>query len=162
TDAELNEAMRQEALRFGAQAQQVFDMLRQNQNAQAQLRAPIYEEKVVDLILSRAEVAEKPVSKDELMADDELPEGYVEADAKPAKTKGGKPRSAKAAKAEPAAEAEAPTPAEAASEPAAEAKPKPAKKTAKAAAAPETEGAKPAKGAKAPAKPKAGAKSKSA
>ncbi|HEX3406359.1 MAG TPA: trigger factor, partial [Caulobacteraceae bacterium] len=73
TEQELGEAMRQEALRYGAQAQQIFDLLRNNPNAQAQMRAPIFEEKVVDLILSQADVTDKPVSKDELMAEDDLP-----------------------------------------------------------------------------------------
>jgi trigger factor len=76
TDQELGEAMRQEAMRFGAQAQQIFDFFRQNANVQAQLRAPIFEDKVVDLIVSKAKVAEEKVSKDDLLKDDELPEGY--------------------------------------------------------------------------------------
>ncbi len=78
TDQELLEAMRQEAMRYGPQAQQVFDMFRQNPNAQAQLRAPIFEDKVVDLIIEKAKVEDKDVSKDELMAEDDLPEGYGE------------------------------------------------------------------------------------
>ena len=49
-----------------------------NPNAQAQMRAPIFEEKVVDLILGKAEVTDKAVTKDELMAEDDLPEGYGE------------------------------------------------------------------------------------
>jgi trigger factor len=76
TEQELLEAMRQEAMRYGPQAQQVFDMFRQNPNAQAQLRAPIFEDKVVDLIVEKAKVEDKDVSKDELMAEDDLPEGY--------------------------------------------------------------------------------------
>jgi trigger factor len=76
SDQELTEAMRREALRFGGQAQQIFDLLRQNPNAQAQMRAPIFEEKVVDLILSKAQVTDKAVSKEELLAEDDLPEGY--------------------------------------------------------------------------------------
>lgn len=76
SDQELGEAMRREALRYGAQAQQIFDLFRQNPNAQAQLRAPIFEEKVVDLIVSKAKVEDEKVSKDDLMKDDELPEGY--------------------------------------------------------------------------------------
>ncbi|HZZ88133.1 MAG TPA: trigger factor [Caulobacteraceae bacterium] len=91
TDQELGDAMRQEAMRYGAQAQQIFDLMRNNPNAQAQMRAPIFEEKVVDLILGKAEVTDKPVTKEELMAEDELPEGYgdekTEAKAKPAKGK---------------------------------------------------------------------------
>jgi len=87
TEQELNEAMRAEAMRYGPQAQQVFDLFRQNANAQAQLRAPIFEDKVVDLIVGKAKVKDTKVSKDELMADDELPAGYGddETPAKPAK-----------------------------------------------------------------------------
>ena len=89
TDQELNEAMRTEAMKYGPQAQQVFDLFRQNPNAQAQLRAPIFEDKVVDLIVEKAKVKDTKVSKDDLMADDEMPEGYGddEAPAKPAKKK---------------------------------------------------------------------------
>jgi trigger factor len=76
TDQELAEAMRREAMRYGAQAQQIFDLFRQNANAQAQLRAPIFEDKVVDLIVGKAKVKDKKVSKDDLMAEDELPAGY--------------------------------------------------------------------------------------
>jgi len=155
SDQELNEAMRQEALRYGAQAQQIFDLMRQNANAQASLRAPIFEEKVVDLILSRAQVTDKPASKDELLAEDEMPEGYGEAKPEPkAKAKGAKPAKAKAAKAEPEASAsEAAPPVEEA--PPAKAKAaKPAK--AKAADASVAEAEKPA----AKAKPAAKSKSK--
>ena len=77
TDQELAEAMRQEAMRYGPQAQQVFDLLRQNPNAQAQLRAPIFEDKVVDLIVSKAKVEDEAVSKEDLLKDDDLPDGYA-------------------------------------------------------------------------------------
>jgi trigger factor len=76
TEQELAQAMRQEAMRYGAQAQQIFDLFRQNPNAQAQLRAPIFEDKVVDLIVSKAKVEDQPVSKEELLKEDDLPEGY--------------------------------------------------------------------------------------
>ncbi|MBL8772279.1 MAG: trigger factor [Phenylobacterium sp.] len=76
TEQELAEAIRREAMKYGAQAQQVFNLLRENQNAQAQLRAPIFEDKVVDLIVSKAKVDDKAVSKDELLKEDDLPEGY--------------------------------------------------------------------------------------
>jgi trigger factor len=78
TDQELAEAMRQEAMRYGAQAQQIFDLFRQNPNAQAQLRAPIFEDKVVDLIVSKAKVEDEQVSKEDLLKEDDLPEGYGE------------------------------------------------------------------------------------
>ena len=76
TDAEVNDAMLTEARKYGAQAQQVYDLFRQNPNAQAQLRAPIFEDKVVDLIVEKAKVKDQKVTKDDLMKDDELPEGY--------------------------------------------------------------------------------------
>ncbi|MDB5449446.1 MAG: tig [Phenylobacterium sp.] len=76
SDQELAEAMRQEAMRYGPQAQQVFDLFRQNANAQAQLRAPIFEDKVVDLIVGKAKVEDQKVSKEDLLKDDDLPEGY--------------------------------------------------------------------------------------
>lgn len=76
TDQELAEAMRNEALKYGPQAQQVFDLFRQNPNAQAQLRAPIFEDKVVDLIVEKAKVKDEKVSKDDLLKDDDLPAGY--------------------------------------------------------------------------------------
>lgn len=76
TDQELNEAIVREARQYGAQAQQVFDMYRQRADLQASLRAPIYEDKVVDLIFGKAKVEEKEVSKEELLEEDDLPEGY--------------------------------------------------------------------------------------
>jgi trigger factor len=76
TEAELGDAMRQEAMRYGAQAQEIFDLLRRNPDVQAQMRAPIYEEKVVDLIVGRAAVTEREVSKEELLREDDMPEGY--------------------------------------------------------------------------------------
>ncbi len=76
TDQELAEAMRAEAMRYGPQAQQIFDFFRQNAQAQAQLRAPIFEDKVVDLILGQAQVSDEKVSKDDLMKEDDMPAGY--------------------------------------------------------------------------------------
>ena len=86
TEQELGEAMRTEAMKYGPQAQQVFDLFRQNPNAQAQLRAPIFEDKVVDLIVEKAKVKDTKVSKDDLMKDDDLPAGYGDGEEpKPAK-----------------------------------------------------------------------------
>ena len=49
----------------------VWDYYRNNPEALASVRAPIYEEKVVDHIISQAKVTDKPVSKDELMKEDD-------------------------------------------------------------------------------------------
>ena len=76
TEAELGDAMRAEAMKYGAQAREIFDFMRQNAELQAQMRAPLYEEKIVDLVLGRATVEEREVSKAELMKDDDLPDGY--------------------------------------------------------------------------------------
>ena len=72
----LLEAMRAEAMRYGQQAQQIFDMFRQNPNMQAQLRAPIFEDKVVDLIVNKATVTDEKVSKEDLLKEDDMPDGY--------------------------------------------------------------------------------------
>jgi trigger factor len=77
SDKELNAAMQREAMQYGPdQAQQVFDFFRQNPQAQAQLRAPLYEDKVVELIFEKAKVTDQKVSKEEILAEDDLPEGY--------------------------------------------------------------------------------------
>jgi trigger factor len=98
TEQELNEAIRREAVKYGPQAQQVFDLLRQNANAQAQLRAPIFEDKVVDLIVGKAKVADQKVSKEELLREDDLPEGYA-GDEAPKPKKKAAPKKAAAKKA---------------------------------------------------------------
>ena len=142
TDAELNAAINAEARRYPGQERQVFEAYRQRPELQASLRAPIYEEKVVDLIVSKAKVEDRPVSKDELFAEDELPEGYgEEKQAKPAKKAAAKKAKAEAA---PEGEAVAEKPAKKAkakAEPAEEGEAKPAKKpAAKKAKAAEGEG----------------------
>lgn len=55
--------------------QQVLQFYQQNPAAIAQIRAPLFEEKVVDYVLERAEVTEKKVSKEELMEDPEGDDG---------------------------------------------------------------------------------------
>ena len=59
---ELAGAMRAEASRYPGQEKQVLDYFRQNPQAVDGLRAPIFEEKVVDFVLELAKVAEKPVT----------------------------------------------------------------------------------------------------
>ncbi len=84
------------------QQQQIFEMYRSNPNALATLRAPIFEEKVVDNLLGQVSVTDKKVSKEELTADDE------EDEAKPAKKTLAKKTAAKKTEAaEDADEAEA-------------------------------------------------------
>jgi len=81
SDAELNQAIMNEARNYPGQERQVFDFYRRNPQAAAQLRAPVYEEKVVELIFTRAKITDRPVSKEELTAEDDMPEGYAGATA---------------------------------------------------------------------------------
>lgn len=71
TEQEVQQALVNEARNFPGQERQVIEFFQQNQNAMAQLRAPIYEDKVVDHIMGVANVTEKTVSKDELLKEDE-------------------------------------------------------------------------------------------
>jgi trigger factor len=63
---ELSAALRQEASKYPGQEMQVVEFFRKNQGAIEQLRGPIFEDKVVDYILSVAQVDEKLVSPEAL------------------------------------------------------------------------------------------------
>jgi trigger factor len=71
TDQELNNAIMNEARNYPGQERQVLDFYRQNPNAAAQMRAPIYEEKVCDLIFDTAKVTDTPITKEELLKEDD-------------------------------------------------------------------------------------------
>lgn len=71
SDQELNNAIMAEARNYPGQERQVLDFYRQNPNAAAQMRAPIYEEKVCDLIFDKAEVTDTPISKEDLLKDED-------------------------------------------------------------------------------------------
>jgi trigger factor len=71
TDDEVSRAVIERARQMPGREKEVWDFYRNNANALAQLRAPIYEDKVVDFILELAHVTEKKVSRDELYKDDE-------------------------------------------------------------------------------------------
>ena len=71
TDEELNRAVVEQVRQFPGQEKQVYDYYRQNPEAVAGLRAPIFEEKVVDFLLELAEVTENKVSREELYKEDE-------------------------------------------------------------------------------------------
>jgi trigger factor len=71
TDDEVSRAVIERARQMPGREKEVWDYYRNNANALAQLRAPIYEDKVVDFILELANVTEKKVSKEDLFKDDE-------------------------------------------------------------------------------------------
>jgi trigger factor len=71
TEEELNRAVMEHVRQFPGQEQRVWDYYRQNPQATAGLRAPIYEEKVVDFVLELANVTEQKVAREELYKEDE-------------------------------------------------------------------------------------------
>lgn len=70
-EKDLTDALVERARMFPGQEKAVWDFYRNNAEALAQLRAPIYEERVVDHIVKLIKVADKKVSRDELFADDD-------------------------------------------------------------------------------------------
>jgi trigger factor len=66
TEPEMQRAVIAQARQFRGQERQYLEFLQKNQRALQQIRAPIFEDKVVDFILELAQVTEKPVSKDDL------------------------------------------------------------------------------------------------
>ena len=71
TDDEVGRAVIERARQMPGREKEVWDFYRNNAQALAQLRAPIYEDKVVDFILELANVTEKKVSREDLYKDDE-------------------------------------------------------------------------------------------
>ena len=96
---EVNQAMVQQARNYPGQEKLIFEMFQKRPEMQAQLRAPIFEDKVVDFIAELATVTEKTVSIDELMKDPD------EEDAAKPKKKAAAKKASTAAKKAPAKEA---------------------------------------------------------
>ncbi|MEQ8368364.1 MAG: trigger factor [Roseicyclus sp.] len=68
SDAEMTQAIMNQARQYPGQERAFFEFIQKNQAAQQQLRAPLFEDKVVDFIVELADVTEKSVSKDDLKA----------------------------------------------------------------------------------------------
>ena len=71
TDDEVSRAVIERARQMPGREKEVWDYYRKNAQALAQLRAPIFEDKVVDFILELANVSEKKVSREKLFKDDD-------------------------------------------------------------------------------------------
>jgi trigger factor len=71
TEDEFSRAVMERARQFAGQEQRVWDYYRQNPQAVAALRAPIFEEKVVDFLVELAGVTDSKVSRDELYKEDD-------------------------------------------------------------------------------------------
>lgn len=66
TEAEINQAVMAQARQYPGQEREFFEFVQKNQQMQQQLRAPIFEDKVVDYMFELAKVDEKEVSKEDL------------------------------------------------------------------------------------------------
>ncbi|TQS73040.1 trigger factor [Rhodobacteraceae bacterium] len=66
TDAEMTQAVMNQARQYPGQERQFFEFVQQNPQMQQQLRAPIFEDKVIDHVVEKAEVTDKEVTKEEL------------------------------------------------------------------------------------------------
>ena len=66
SDAEMTQAIMNQARQYPGQERQFFEFIQQNPGAQQQVRAPLFEDKVVDFVFEMAEVKTKEVSKDAL------------------------------------------------------------------------------------------------
>jgi trigger factor len=71
TEDEISRAIVERARQVPGREQEVWDYYRKNPGAVAGIRAPIFEEKVVDFLVELAKVTEKQVSREELVKDDE-------------------------------------------------------------------------------------------
>jgi trigger factor len=67
-EQELQQSLMARARQFPGQEKQVFDHYRKNPGALIELRGPIFEQKVVDFLVSKAKVTEKSVTREELQA----------------------------------------------------------------------------------------------
>jgi len=95
SDDEVTQALIQRARQFPGQEKEVWEFYRKNPQALAEIRAPIFEEKVVDHLLGQVKVSDKSVSREALFADDEAEE-TAEAKPKAAKAKKTKKAAAEA------------------------------------------------------------------
>ncbi|MEO0918223.1 MAG: trigger factor, partial [Pseudomonadota bacterium] len=66
SDAEMSQAIMGQARQYPGQERQFFEFVQQNQQMQQQIRAPLFEDKVVDHIFEQAKISEKEIDKDTL------------------------------------------------------------------------------------------------
>lgn len=79
SDDEVQKALYEQIRQYPGQEKEVFEYFQNNQQALASLRAPIYEDKIVDYLLELAKVTDKIVTKEELLKADEEDEAGVSA-----------------------------------------------------------------------------------
>lgn len=94
SDQEVAQEIAKQARNYPGQERQIFEAYQKNPALVAQVRAPLYEEKVVDYVLELVKVTNETVDRETLFAEDDTP---IVATAKTAEKK---PKKAKVAKAE--------------------------------------------------------------
>jgi trigger factor len=103
SEDEMQRAIYEQLRQYPGQEKQILDFFRSQPGAAASIRAPIFEEKVIDHLLTEIDVTDKKVTKEELLADEE-----GEGAAKEAKKAAPKKRAAAKAEASDGEEAAAP------------------------------------------------------
>ena len=79
TDAEMTQAIMNQSRQYPGKEREFFEFVQQNQQMQQQMRAPLFEDKVVDYILELAAVTDKSITKEQLQkAVEELDNEVVE------------------------------------------------------------------------------------
>ncbi len=78
SDEEMQRSLFEQLRQFPGQEKEILDYFRKTPGASASLRAPLFEEKVVDHLLTEVAVTDKTVSKEELLADDDAEDGKSE------------------------------------------------------------------------------------
>jgi trigger factor len=68
SDAEMSQAMMAQARQYPGQEREFFEFVQKNAAAQQQIRAPLFEDKVVDFVFEMSEITDKEVPKDDLKA----------------------------------------------------------------------------------------------
>lgn len=87
SEDEVTQALVERARQFPGQEKEVWEFYRKNPQALAEIRAPIFEEKVVDHLLEQVKVEDESVSREALYADEESDEATAEAKPKKAAKK---------------------------------------------------------------------------
>ena len=71
SDEQLRAALMEQVRQFPGQERQIWEYYQKNPNALAAMRAPLFEDKVVDFLVELADVTDQPVSREELFKEDE-------------------------------------------------------------------------------------------
>jgi len=95
TEEETNMALYREAQQYPGKERQVFEFYQNSAEAMANLRAPIFEDKVVDFIIDLANVTERSLTADDLRKEMEAEAAGASESEKPTKKKAAKKKAAK-------------------------------------------------------------------